>query len=68
MRDGWHKIANCGVYVESNRIVRGMRRDRNGSLATAYAYKSDGQHGWDRCSPAVSTFRRGIIHGTYVLY
>ena len=58
IKDGWHLIKGCEVYVKSGRVIRGIREDVNGGMYSAYPYKSvDG--GWMIGQPAVSTFRRG---------
>lgn len=66
VKDGWHTIAGCSVYIENGRIIRGMK---NNDTLTAYVYRWDrGASAWirtDSISPAA--FRAGIKRGTIQL-
>lgn len=57
IKDGWHIIKGCEVYVENGRVIRGVKNDINGGRVPAYPYKSV-EDGWMIGEPAVSTFRR----------
>lgn len=59
-KDGWHTICGYSVYVENDRIVRGIKLDRNKSPVPAYPYRRDKKNGgWNKCSGVkVDTFRR----------
>ena len=44
-KDGWHTICGYSVYVENDRIVRGIKLDRNKSPVPAYPYRRDNKNG-----------------------
>lgn len=58
-KDGWHKVCGYSVYVENDRIMRGVKRDDNGGLVSAYPYHRDKRNGgWNECvGVKVDTFR-----------
>lgn len=66
MKDGWHTIAGKSVYVENERIIRGMK---NNDTLTAYVYRWDrSTNAWikeDSITPAA--FRAGLKRGTIQL-
>lgn len=70
IRDGWHKIAGYEVYTEDGYILRGIKKDHNGSQVTAWVYKlanygGDSGYGWfrwERMTP--DAFRAGVKRGT----
>lgn len=69
IKDGWHKIYNFDVYVEDDRVLRGIKKDRNGGEVTAYPYSACKTGGWDNASGVkVDTFRRGLKDGRYILF
>ena len=60
VKDGWHTIRGCEVYVEDGYIIRGIKEDSNGGRVTAYVCKPHSGGGWikvDRIK--VDTFRKG---------
>ena len=58
-KDGWHTIRGYYVLVENGRIIRGMKKDRNKSLAPSYPYRKAQGGGYDLCSGiSVETFKR----------
>lgn len=63
MKDGWHVICGCDVYVEDGRIIRAKIL---GKAAWMYRKCKDG--GWD-CeeSISVSAFRSGFNRGTIMI-
>lgn len=65
MKDGWHIICGHDVYVEGDKVLRGMKRDSNGSPVSAYPYRHNRRGGWDNASGvSVSAFRSAIKRGT----
>lgn len=66
VKNGWHTICGCSVYIEDGRIIRGMK---NNDQLTAYVYRWDSGRGcWirqDSITPAA--FRAGIKRGTIQL-
>jgi hypothetical protein len=65
MKDGWHKIQGYEVYVENNKVIRGLKE--NGTLP-AYPYKTAKDGGWDNAAGvSVSTFSKGVADGRYIL-
>lgn len=67
MKDGWHIVCGYEVYVEDNRIRRGVKKDYNGSLVPAWPYRwLDEYNCWtEECGCTVSAFRSGFYRGTY---
>lgn len=49
-RDGWHTLQGLTVYIENNCVIRGIKKDRNGSEVSAYPYRKVGLHEWSNCS------------------
>jgi len=67
VQDGWHKIKEYNVWVESGRVRRGMKRDNNGSLVAAYPYRYIGQ-GWGLEQGVLfTTLKSGIQHGNWIM-
>lgn len=59
LKDGWHKVGGCDVYVEDGYCVRGYGR---------YIYKACKTGGWDRVDAVKpDTLRQGFKKGTYTL-
>lgn len=46
IKDGWHKICGWDVYIEDEKILRGIREDRNGSPVTAFPYRRTKDGSW----------------------
>ena len=61
MKDGWHKIKGYDVYVEDNKIIRGIKKDHNGYEVPAYVYIwVEKMHCYNRIEKVnVNTFRKG---------
>ena len=57
--DGWYTVRGQDVYVEDGIVVRGMKKDSNGSNVTAYTYISDGHSGFDRTTVSIIEFIGG---------
>lgn len=68
VNDGWHMIANCEVYVENGKVVRGIKHDHYAGKVTGYPYRGSRDGGWDldqSCSP--DTFRAAVKRGTMMI-
>lgn len=64
MKDGWHVICGCEVYVEDGKIIRGVLQKSPLNRVAAWVYRSVG-HGWSReDSISVAAFRAGFKRGT----
>lgn len=66
-KDGWHKVYNENVYVENDKVVRGVTLDHNGSKVTTYPYEySKDNDCWINISGKVtlSAYRAGHKKGT----
>lgn len=62
VKDGWHTIAGCDVYIENGYIIRGTKND--GQLP-AYPYRAAKGGGWDLDQYMTpETFRRKVKDGT----
>ena len=58
MKDGWHIVKGYKVYVENDRILRGIGGTNEFNMHTTYPY-CEVKDGWDKCTGVlVSTFRR----------
>ena len=57
--DGWYTVKGQGVLVENGYVLRGTKRDCNGSEVTAYIYKSDGRGGYDKTDVTILDFIAG---------
>lgn len=67
IKDGWHKVYNEDVYVENGKVVRGVKKDYNGSEITCYPYEYDkNQDCWINISgkATLSSYRSGRKKGT----
>ena len=67
MKDGWHIISECEVYVEDGYILRGIK-DTPPQQTAAYIYRSAKTGGFyklNRITPAA--FRAGVKKGTIIL-
>lgn len=67
--DGWHNIAGYEIYVEKGRVLRGLKKDRNGQKVCAFPYRHTPQYGgWTNCSGlSVDAFRAGVNRGTIMM-
>lgn len=45
IKNGWHKLFGYDVYIEDEKIIHGVREDRNGSYVTSFPYRKYG-NGW----------------------
>lgn len=64
MKDGWHTIYNNMVYVEDNKVLRGVSSDHQ---RTAYPYRWMGKpHNCYTIASGISVeaFRSGVRRGT----
>lgn len=69
IRDGWHTICGCEIYVEDGFITRGVSADQNGNRVSARVFRSCKSGGWDKedkITPAA--FRAGFNRGTIRLF
>ena len=57
MKNGWHMIMGFKIYVEDNKVLRGIDDNR-----TVYPYRWDNRlKCWNECSGiSVSAFRKGL--------
>ena len=66
-KDGWHKIAGCDVFVESNKVLRGTIGSGT-SYRTGYPYKYIPGSGMVNVSGvSVDAFRYGVKRGNIEL-
>lgn len=67
--DGWHVICGYDVYVEAGRILRGVKKDRNGGEVTCYPYRAsrDGHSWYNDSGVTVSAFRAAVRRGTMIM-
>lgn len=66
IQDGWHKIYGYEVYVEDERVWRGIKYNWNGSPLTSYPYRRMDCNTWNNESGMsfwsfVSGVRRGTV-------
>ena len=64
--NGWHKIAGYNVYIEDNRIVRGVTSDWQLPLCP---YTASKYGGWDNASRDLTpdAFRARVRRGTAIM-
>lgn len=69
VKDGWHEIRDCEVYVEDGYVIRAIKSDPYGGLLPAAPYKRTG-HGWVNMCRKVTldTLRSGIRRGSYRIH
>lgn len=64
VKDGWHKVWRCYVYVEDGRVKRAII-DRE----TAYPYRKCKQCGWDLdIDLTLDALRAGLSRGTIIFW
>ena len=67
-KNGW---TNCGGYeilVEDGLVIRGIHRQGQINATTIYPYrKNDKNGGYDKCTPKLDTFRKGIKTDKYIM-
>nr|DAH10228.1 MAG TPA: hypothetical protein [Caudoviricetes sp.] len=66
-KDGWHEVYGENVYVENGKVIRGVKKDENGSKITSYPYEYSKDHDcWVNISGKVtlSAYRSGHKKGT----
>lgn len=68
MLSGWHTLQGYHVYIEQNRVLRGIRKDRNGSDVTAYPFRRVGPSDWTNCAGlTAAAFIAGVRRGSITL-
>ena len=65
----WVKVYKYEVYVSENgKVVRGVKKDTNGSLVTAYPYTPSRYGGWELNQYlTLSAFRSRVRRGTVTM-
>ena len=67
IKDGWHVVYGENVYVENEKVIRGIKKDGNNSEVTCYPYEyNKDQDWWVNVSGKVtlSSYRSGRKKGT----
>ena len=66
MKDGWHVLQGCDVYVRNGKIVRGTKDNHT---LPAFVYRWDRKYNaWLReCRITPAAFVAGIKRGTIIL-
>lgn len=67
IKDGWHVVYGENVYVENEKVIRGIKKDGNNSEVTCYPYEyNKDQDCWVNVSGKVtlSAYRAGRKKGT----
>lgn len=70
MTDGWHTLGGYMVYVEKDRVLRGVIGEYLGTK-TAYPYRRDKRHKnlWDFCAGLTcNAFKAGVRRGTIKMF
>ena len=70
MTDGWHSLCGYMVYVEKDRVLRGVIGEYLGTK-TAYPYRRDKRHKnlWDCVSGLTcNAFKAGVRRGTIKMF
>lgn len=66
--DGWHKICGYDVYVEDDRVLRGVTDDRNRGPRTTWVYRTSRHGGYESAGKVtVDAFRAGVRRGTIIM-
>ena len=65
IKDGWHNLCGYYVYIEDEKIMHGIIKDRNGSYDISFPYRKYG-NGWSSevgisCWSFISGVRRGTV-------
>ena len=68
-REAWVSVYGLAVYVdEKGRVTRGLKRDINGELVTAYPYTPSKDGGYDLNQYlSLSAFRGRVRRGTVTM-
>ena len=62
MKNGWHTISGYEVYIENDRVVRGLNEDE---MRTIYPYRVSRKYGCvNDAGLTVNAFRAGVKRGT----
>lgn len=64
MKDGWHIVKGEEVYIENNKVLRGIKYDNNGNPVPSYPYKRCRSGGYDN---AVGVSYKTYYNGNYKL-
>lgn len=65
LKDGWHTINGCRVYVEKNKVLRGVSDD---NYRTVYPYRWTKYGVWTNASGiGVCAFRNGMKRDTVIM-
>lgn len=65
--DGWNVICGYDVYIEDGCVLRGTKKDHNGSYVTAYPYVKV-RDGWDNAvGIAAGKFQGFVKRGIAIL-
>lgn len=68
MRDGWHTLQGYVVYIENNKVLRGIKRDHNNQEIPAFPFRQIDAHTWSNCSGiSAPAFIAGARRGTIAL-
>ena len=70
MTDGWHSLGGYMVYVEKDRVLRGVIGEYLGTK-TAYPHRRDKRRKnlWDCCAGLTcNAFKAGVRRGTIKLF
>lgn len=68
-KDGWHKIAGFNIFIENNRVLKGVRRDIDGGEITAYPHRVNKNGDWNNdAGLTVEAFKAGVRRGTVTLF
>lgn len=59
-RDGWHKIAGYNIYVENNRVMRGLKGPEWNPVPSFPYRWSKNLHCWCAENMTVDAFRAGV--------
>ena len=67
IKDGWHVVYGENVYVENEKVIRGIKKDGNNSEVTCYPYEyNKDQDCWVNVygKVTISSYRSGRKKGT----
>ena len=67
MKDGWHTVTGYEVYVEGNKVIRGVHRCRDGYVV-AWPYRAVGSATWENVAGVgVEAFRAACRRGNMAM-